>query len=128
MKLRKNLVRDCLLAMLVSILISVVNYYFLIPTNYSIAIPAFCIFFLISLLLTTSVTDYTEKSISRKLSAYYIAVCAFAIFVFEAPLVAVLRVEQDAIKSGALFIALISWSIFFILLIACRPKENGKKQ
>lgn len=128
MKLRKHLVRDCLFALLISLIISGINYYFLIPTNYSIACPMFFMFTIFALLFTTSVGDYRENNGPRKLSAYYIAISGSAIIALEAPLVAIMRIERDAIRSGALFITLISWSIFFILLIACKPPEQVKKQ
>ncbi len=125
MKLRKQLVRDCLLGLLLGFIISVINYYFLIPENYNYAIPMFFMFFMFSMLFFEYLERYlSAKDSKKKRSAgYFVALVGTAIFALEAPVVALARTTMDGIKWGALFVTLISWSIFFILAVACKPKD-----
>lgn len=128
MKTKKRAVQDLLLALLMALFITLIDYFFLITINCLIAFYVFCMFFCLSILFTTSLRNYREKRISRKISTYYVATSILGIIAAEAPLVAIMHVEKDAIKTGALFITLISWSILSILLIACRPQEEENKQ
>lgn len=128
MKTKKRAVQDLLLALLMALFITLIDYFFLITINYLIAFYVFCMFFCLSILFTTSLRNYREKRISRKLSTYYIATSILSIIAAEAPLVAIMHIEKDAIKTGSLFITLISWSILSILIITCRPQEEENKQ
>lgn len=128
MKSKKHAVQDLLFALLMALFITLIDYFFLITITYLIAFYIFCMFLCLSLLFTTSLRNYREKRISRKLSTYYVATSILGIIAVEAPLVAIMHIEKDAIKTSALFITLISWSIFSILLIACRPQEEENKQ
>jgi len=128
MKLRKHLVWDCIFALLIGLIISATNYYFLIPETYNYALPMFFVFSMFGFLLSTYIERYLgAKNNQKKNLAYFVVFISDEIIALEASIVAIARTTMDGIKWSALFITLISWSIFFILAIARKPKELENK-